>query len=83
MVSLTTVYVLSLIVAGVAGMSSAFAGNKFFPIKGGDIGLPPPTPEEVNEQAERTAELAKRLSEATIEDKVESPSTEQTSQITS
>ena len=43
MVSLTTVYIMSVILASIAGMGSAFAGKK---IVGGatEVPLPPPQP---------------------------------------
>jgi hypothetical protein len=51
MVSLTTVYILSVLIVSMAGMGSAFAGNK---MAGGGIISPPvsePVPEPVQEEA--------------------------------
>lgn len=69
MVSLTWVYVISLSLVSAAGMASAFVGNRFYPIKGGDLGLPPPTEAQVATAAASAADLAKRLQEATAEEK--------------
>ena len=68
MVSLTTVYVVSIVLASVAGMGSAFVGNKFYPIQGGAI-IPPPTLEEVTEEAETVAKNARKLVNASDEAK--------------
>ena len=35
MVSLTTVYAISIVFASIAGMGSAFLGNKIYPLTGG------------------------------------------------
>jgi hypothetical protein len=56
MASLTTVYVISVIVTSIAGMGSAFLGNKIYPLKGG-YQPPPPTPAEVA-AAVKKAEIA-------------------------
>ena len=46
MVSLTTVYGISIFLTSLAGMGSAFVGNKIYPIKGGAVEvLPTPTEE--------------------------------------
>jgi hypothetical protein len=68
MVSLTTVYVVSIILASITGMGSAFVGNKFYPIQGGAV-IPPPTLEEVTEDAEKVAKNARKLVNATDEAK--------------
>lgn len=48
MASLTTVYVISIILTSLAGIGSAFVGNKIYPLKGGAVELPPtPAPEPV------------------------------------
>lgn len=69
MVSLTWVYVISLSIVSAAGMASAFVGNRFYPIKGGDLGIPPPTPAQVATATASANELAKRLRDASLEDK--------------
>jgi len=63
MASLSTVYIVSVVLASLAGVGSAFIGNRIYPIKGGS-GLPPPSPEEVSEAAEKASQLAKRYAEA-------------------
>ena len=68
MVSLTWVYVISLSIVSAAGMASAFVGNNFYPIKGGDLGIPPPTPAQVATATASANELAKRLRDSSIED---------------
>lgn len=68
MVSLTWVYVISLSIVSAAGMASAFVGNKFYPIKGGDLGIPPPTPAQVATATASANELARRLRDASKED---------------
>jgi hypothetical protein len=65
MVNLSTVYAISIILASMAGMGSAFVGHKFYPIKGG-AAIPPPSPAEVYAEAQKTAELAKKLAQAQI-----------------
>lgn len=65
MVNLSTVYVISIILASVAGMGSAFVGNKIHPIIGGGA-KPPPSPAEVYAEAQKTAEMAKKLANAQI-----------------
>ena len=47
MASLTTVYIISVIVASIAGMGSAFLGNKIYPLKGGEQSPTVEEPEEV------------------------------------
>jgi hypothetical protein len=63
MASLSTVYIVSVVLASLAGVGSAFIGNRIYPIKGGSE-LPPPSPEEVSEAAEKASQLAKRYAEA-------------------
>jgi hypothetical protein len=63
MASLSTVYIVSVVLASLAGVGSAFIGNRIYPIKGG-AELPPPSPEEVSEAAEKASQLAKRYAEA-------------------
>ena len=63
MASLSTVYIVSVVLASLAGGGSAFIGNRIYPIKGGSS-LPPPSPEEVSEAAEKASQLAKRYAEA-------------------
>ncbi len=63
MASLSTVYIVSVVLASLAGVGSAFIGNRIYPIKGGS-GLPPPSPEEVSQAAEKASQLAKRYAEA-------------------
>lgn len=54
MASLTTVYVISIILTSLAGIGSAFVGNTIYPLKGGAVELPPtpaeeaPVPEETS-----------------------------------
>jgi hypothetical protein len=72
MVSLTWVYVISLSIVSGAGMFAAFVGNTIHPIKGGDLGIPPPTEAQVATAAASAADLAKRLQEATAEEKASS-----------
>jgi hypothetical protein len=48
MASLSTVYFIGIILASVAGMSSAFLGNKLYPIKGG---MEPVKEESVKEES--------------------------------
>jgi len=48
MASLSTVYFIGIVLASVAGMSSAFLGNKLYPIKGG---TEPVKEEPVKEEA--------------------------------
>jgi hypothetical protein len=76
MVSLTWVYVISLSIVSGAGMAAAFVGDRIYPIKGGDLGLPPPTEAQVATAAASAADLAKRLQEATAEERASN--TEQT-----
>lgn len=63
MASLSTVYIVSVVLASLAGVGSAFIGNRIYPIKGGSS-LPPPSPEEVSQAAEKASQLAKRYAEA-------------------
>jgi len=44
--SLTTVYLIGIILASLSGMASAFVGERVFPLKGGDI---KPQPESLPE----------------------------------
>ena len=44
MASLTTVYVISIILASIAGVSSAFVGNTIYPLTGGAEETPKPEP---------------------------------------
>jgi uncharacterized membrane protein len=76
MVSLTWVYVISLSIVSIGGMAATFVGNTIHPIKGGDLGIPPPTEAQVATAAASAADLAKRLQEATAEEKA--ANTEQT-----
>lgn len=62
MASLTTVYVISIILTSLAGIGSAFVGNKIYPLKGGAVELPP-TPAEVEKA---TAEADKAASAAAL-----------------
>ena len=62
MASLTTVYVISIILTSLAGIGSAFVGNKIYPLKGGAVELPP-TPAEVEKA---TAEADKATSVAAL-----------------
>jgi hypothetical protein len=60
MASLTTVYSLSVLLSSIAGMGSAFLGNRIFPFKGGNV-PPPPTPAEVKkatEEADKATHIA-------------------------
>jgi hypothetical protein len=41
MASLTTVYMISMILTSIAGFSSAFVGNRIFPLTGGAIPTEP------------------------------------------
>lgn len=70
MVNLSTVYAISIVLASVAGMGSAFLGHRFYPIVGG-AAKPPPSPSEVYAEAKKTAELAERLASAQIPPKEE------------
>lgn len=63
MVSLSTVYVISIVLTSLAGMGSAFVGNKVYPIQGGAI-LPPLTPEDVRKATEEAADKARAYAEA-------------------
>lgn len=65
MVSLSTVYVISIVLTSLAGMGSAFVGNKVYPIQGGAV-IPPPTPEDVRKATEEAAKKAKEYAEATV-----------------
>jgi len=60
MPSLSTVYFVSIMIASVAGIGSAFVGNMIHPIKGG-ADYVPPTPGEV---AKATAEAERATNEA-------------------
>jgi len=51
MASLTTVYMISVLLSSLAGMGAAFVGNKVYPIKGG-AEVAPPTPAEVKAATE-------------------------------
>lgn len=62
MVSLTTVYGISIFLTSLAGMGSAFVGNKIYPIKGGAVELPP-TPADVEKA---TAEADKAANAAAV-----------------
>lgn len=68
MVSLTWVYVISLSIVSAAGMASAFVGNNFYPIKGGDLGIPPPTEDQVTKALLSAANLAKQRNDASKEE---------------
>lgn len=68
MVSLTWVYVISLSIVSIGGMAAAFVGNTIHPIKGGDLGIPPPTPAQVATATASANELARRLRDASKED---------------
>lgn len=60
MASLTTVYAISIILTSLAGIGSAFVGNKIYPLKGGTIVLPP-TPADVKkatEEADKATSVA-------------------------
>jgi len=63
MASLTTVYMISMILTSIAGFGSAFLGNRIFPLKGG-AEPPPPTPAEVSKAAAEVAEKASKLASA-------------------
>ena len=54
---------ISVLLSSIAGMGSAFVGNKIYPIKGG-AEIPPPTPEEVKKATAEAAEKAARLAAA-------------------
>ena len=69
MVSLTWVYVISLSIVSIGGMAAAFVGDRIHPIKGGDLGMPPPTPAQVATATASANELARRLRDASIEEK--------------
>ena len=58
MVSLTTVYGISIALTSLAGMGAAFVGNRIYPLKGGAVELPP-TPADV-EKATAEADKAAR-----------------------
>jgi hypothetical protein len=57
MVSLTTVYGISIFLTSLAGMGAAFVGNKIYPIKGGAVELPP-TPADVKKATEEADKAA-------------------------
>jgi len=57
MVSLTTVYGISILLTSLAGMGSAFVGNKIYPLKGGAVELPP-TPADVKKATEEADKAA-------------------------
>jgi hypothetical protein len=63
MASLTTVYMISMILTSIAGIGSAFLGNKIYPLTGG-AEPPPPTPSEVSKAAAEVAEKASKLASA-------------------
>ena len=63
MASLTTVYMISVLLSSAAGMGAAFVGNKIYPIKGG-AEVPPPTPAEVKKATAEAADKAARLAAA-------------------
>jgi len=65
MASLTTVYVISVILTSIAGMGAAFVGSKIYPLKGG-AETPPPTPAEVKRATADAADKAARLAAAEI-----------------
>ena len=44
MASLTTVYMISMVLTSIAGVSSAFLGNRIFPLTGGAIPTEEPVP---------------------------------------
>jgi len=46
MASLTTVYMISMILTSIAGFSSAYVGNRIFPLTGGAIPTEEPVPKE-------------------------------------
>ena len=57
MASLTTVYLISIILSSIAGIGSAFVGNKIYPLTGGVIAVeekPEEKPEEPLEQTIKT-----------------------------
>jgi hypothetical protein len=47
MASLTTVYMISMILTSIVGMGSAFLGNRIYPLKGG---VEPPTSVQTPEE---------------------------------
>jgi hypothetical protein len=57
MVSLTTVYGISIALTSLAGMGAAFVGNKIYPLKGGAVELPP-TPADVKKATEEADKAA-------------------------
>jgi hypothetical protein len=57
MVSLTTVYGISIFLTSLAGMGAAFVGNKIYPITGGAVELPP-TPADVKKATEEADKAA-------------------------
>jgi hypothetical protein len=65
MASLTTVYVISVILTSIAGMGAAFVGSKIYPLKGG-AEPPPPTPAEVKRATADAADKAARLAAAEV-----------------
>lgn len=71
MVSLSTVYVVSIILASIAGMGSAFVGNKIYPIQGGAepvvekqiVEEPESVVEEPKEEEEQVPQLEEQKSD--------------------
>jgi hypothetical protein len=53
MVSLTTVYIVSIVLTSIAGFGSAFAGNKMI---GGGVTVPPPQEEFPAPSIEQTSQ---------------------------
>lgn len=52
MASLTTVYLISMILTSAMGIASAFVGNRIFPLKGGSEPIVEPQPAPVQTQDE-------------------------------
>jgi hypothetical protein len=52
MASLTTVYMISMILTSAMGIASAFVGNRIFPLKGGSEPIVQPQPAPIQTQNE-------------------------------
>jgi|LakMenEpi03Aug12_release.lakeMendotaPanAssembly.Ray.scaffolds.fasta_scaffold4568216_1 hypothetical protein len=59
MVSLTTVYFVSIVLASIVGMSSGFLGNKIYPLNGGAVSNSgdPPLNQETLSQPESQSDI--------------------------
>ena len=70
---------ISLVLTSIAGMGSAFVGNKIYPIKGG-AETPPPTPAEVKRITKEAADKAAALASAEVYEIKEAEKAEQESE---